>query len=100
MNALAKTFQAAKATTLGIANVLEAQPNEYSEERAVIRISSEVSAKFKRVIVEKVAEGWWVARFHKGDGSKVEKDTFRAEDVEGIMTRAVFGYTMGVAAIH
>lgn len=100
MNALVKTLEVAKTTTLGIASVMEAQSTEYSNERAVIRISSNVGAKFKRVIVEKVTEDWWVARFHKGDGSKVEKDTFRAEDVEGIMTRAVFGLTMGMAAIH
>lgn len=100
MNALTKSLQEAKSTTFGIEAIMAAQSTQFSNNRAVVRVSKSVKPVFKRVIIEEIAQGWWAARFQKGDGSAVEKNTFRAEDIEGVMTQAILGYNNTAISIQ
>lgn len=91
MNELTRQVKKHQLNTIGIDGAFDAECTEYSNLRTVIRVRRDIGAVYKRVVLERITEGWWVARFYKGVGGNVVKKTFKEGSIDEVMTYAVSG---------
>ncbi len=100
MNNLVNRLERAKHEVFGIGNIVSLSSSVGADERAIVKLSKVVKSDVKRILIERVASGWWVVRFYKDDGSDIEKDTFKEGDISEIMSRAVLGSQTQNLTLH
>lgn len=97
MNELTRLVKELQPNTMGIDGVFDAEETDYSSLRTVIRVRRDIRAVHKRVVLEKTAEGWWIARFYKGVGCNVAKKSFKEGALDEVMTYAVSGVALSAS---